>query len=185
MEKIRKPATSTNNGGELDNTASQTISGNKVFSGEVKMNGRTDGVAPSAGQIGQYVEWTTISTTAPATDIVATVGAADAGQITLTAGVWDISASALFNTSSSNTFTYGTLWIGTAPGASITGRDLARNYVNQVPVVSGTTNWSLQTPVFRVNLSTTQTFYLKTQNGYSGAGTVSIVYPLLRATRIA
>jgi hypothetical protein len=147
--------------------------------------GRTDGTAVPAGYIGQYVEWTTVSTTAPATDVVATVGAGDAGQITLTPGIWDISASALFNTSSSNTFTYGTLWIGTAPGASITGRDLARNYVNQVPVVSGTTNWSLQTPVYRVNLATTQTFYMKTQNGYSGAGTVSIVYPLLRATRIA
>lgn len=63
MELTRKPASSSGNGGELDNTASQTIAGAKIFTGATTFSsaltptggivGKTDGVAIASGQIGE------------------------------------------------------------------------------------------------------------------------------------
>jgi len=100
MELVRKPATASSNGGELDNTSTQTIPGNKTFTGVTKIKGRTDGTPADAGDIGEIIASGLLFTTALSngsdTDITGSV-------IALTPGNWELyySVAAVFTTGSS------------------------------------------------------------------------------------
>lgn len=145
------------------------------------IKGRTDGVADSAGYVGEYVE-AAGSATSATTDEWNDGGSAG---IALTAGTWDLQATVVFDPASGTTTTGLQVCIGTVSGNNSTGLDTKRN---QVKIgfgggITGTATHIMASPVFRVTISSTTTYYPKGFASFS-ASTMTIEATLI-ARRIA
>jgi len=124
--------------------------------GAANIVGRTDGLAPAAGMLGEQIRGAQLSNTAfPATN---TYG--DLTSISLTAGVWDISAvlyGAINTAGGLNIINCG---ISSTAGNSATGLSLGDNLSTGLPP-TGTADTNVCIPQFRVVIGVTTIYYLK------------------------
>lgn len=123
--------------------------------------GRKDGNAPNPGIIGEQIR----STTGVA--LTSTV-VANITSITLTAGVWDISAIGHFPPSISTT---GANLAISTNSASFTGTNAGDSLTQIAPPAS--TLLALTIPSFRVTISTSTTYFLVASSVFSGTMTAS------------
>ena len=133
--------------------------------------GRTDGVAPSAGYIGERIS--------SATNLSVTSGAnTTITSITLTAGVWDVSfAAASAGLASATEFDAG---IATATNSQ-TGWVFADTYASCL-MSGGSANVSVSIPGWRTNITSTTTYYLTCNRT---GGTSATAYGRITAVRTA
>lgn len=148
--------------------------------------GNTTGSAIASGYVGEYIAnnrssnspnfanntWCSVDTGNSTLNDGAETG------ITLGAGIWDISGMVFITPSATVTLVAASY--GTGKGTSVTGQVQSQNYV-QITSTSG--NTSLAIPTWRVNISSSTTYYLKAFASFS-SGTVNAI-GIIRATRIA
>jgi len=136
--------------------------------------GQQGSTAPSAGYIGQQLITTVTSGAAITMTTSATVY--NIATVNLTAGCWDVTGCVIIN---------GT--VQTLNQASIS---TATNTLGALGVACGSTSASagssipvgVQTPVFRVNLASTTSYYLTAASTFGGSATG---YGTIRAVRVA
>ncbi len=136
--------------------------------------GTQGNTAPAAGYIGEQL-LTTVTAGAAVTMTTSTT-VYNLATVNLTAGCWDVTGCAIIN---------GTLQ--TLNQASIS---TATNTLGALAVAAGSTSASantsvpvgVQTPVFRVNLSSTTSYYLTAASTFAGSATG---YGTIRAVRVA
>ncbi len=131
------------------------------FAGTITAKGFTDGTFASAGNVGERVEalvsgYTNYTTTATYQPIT---------SITLTAGDWDISSFATFN-SNTSTLTGGAnvVFALTTISGSVSGATEGKtiSYIAQSALI-GTSRQSSSSMRIRVSITATTTYYLNTQ----------------------
>lgn len=138
--------------------------------------GSTNGVSPSAGFIGEQIRsYQSIPQGLTNGDGL------NVTSISLTAGIWDVSAIVGYSGGS------GTITLNNTISISSTSETVAGNYgddtvVNSYLVVSANYPVNLFIPALRVSLSSTTTYYLVTVASFS-AGTLS-AYGRISATRV-
>ncbi len=141
--------------------------------------GNQTGTAPVAGFIGEEIRSTVSTTNAAATTIYQ-----DLTSITLSPGVWDITVSTV--TDANGATITGAIIIGasTTSGNSGAGLTLTLNNVRYPgPTATGPASIGFgSVPAYRVVLSSSTTYYLKTQATYS-AGTPQH-YGTIKAVRV-
>lgn len=81
--------------------------------------------------------------------------------ITLTPGDWDIQGVVNFNGAAGTTASDLSIWIGTAKGTSATGEVDYANYNRNLQAWSAPVRATLVTPVWRVSIASSTTYYLK------------------------
>jgi len=131
-----------------------------VLSTGVQMKGNNTNTAPPAGFIGQQI-------TASASSVATTSGAAtNITNISLTAGVWDISGNAV-SLPTGGTVAIQAIQFGiSATSATLSGTvGIDWNQLNGP--ATGTGALCLSAPIVRAVLSTTTTYYLVVTNTYS------------------
>lgn len=152
--------------------------------------GVVDGAAATAGYVGEYKEnnkgasvSVTNNTVGDIDSSVASWSASGASGIALTPGTWDIQGNALWSPAASTSVTFLEIGIGTATQTSTTGQDLTRNWVqfSSAAAVPGNPI-ALVTPVYRVNISSNTTYYLKARAIFT-VSTMAVTGNI-RATRI-
>lgn len=151
--------------------------------------GVTDASDAHVGEVGEYKELERVSSIAVTTDVWHSV---DPGNstfndgnetgLTLTPGDWDISGSVLFAGVASTSLTRGYIGIGTAKGTTTTGVAEKNSSRFQDISISGTPRFTLVTPTFRVSISNTTTYYLKSNSTFT-VSTLSEV-GTIRARRV-
>lgn len=155
--------------------------------GGPKVKGRTDGVEPGAGEIGEYLEVTNGAFTGVSNNVWGDL----TSGLTISAGIWELQAHASFDLNS-NDVKYVQIAIGTVTGNDPTGVDAARNSCkfgingNATANVFSSPSYDtdLITPVWRVNLSSSTTYYVKVYAIFN-SGIVQTESVTLKATRIA
>jgi hypothetical protein len=174
VEKIRKPATSISNGGEIDSAvgtkvtlwdSTSKLAGTDQTLGLYKAGlapGQTSGATIGVGYIGQVVE--------SLSGLINHTGNGqytDIANIALTAGVWMISAGAYSGMNTATGFTVWYLAIGTTPGNNAGGAAQGSTQFDQVPPTAAY-NTTMSIPSYVVNISSPTTYYLKFLCSYSG-----------------
>jgi hypothetical protein len=141
----------------------------KTSTNGVQIKGRSSGSAISAGYIGEVI---VNDRTSALTSLVAnTYFSIDTGNtsfndgnetgVTLSAGIWDLQGQAQFLCGSSVTLSYMSAGVGTAKGNDATGMFITRNQSELgITTVAGSSA-TITTPVWRVNISSQTTYYLK------------------------
>lgn len=151
--------------------------------------GNTTGNAIATGYVGEYLE--NVATSGQSLTS-GTILAIDSGGgtpvgITLGAGVWDITGSIQYVPAASTNTTNFQAWIGTSSGNNTTGRDVQRNFIEityaSAGTVTGNATSSTALPVWRVNISTPTTYYLKISPTFTVS--TATANGAVRATRIA
>lgn len=138
--------------------------------------GVSDGSNASTGYIGEFI----INSVAAASAVTFTDGTAgDITSITLTAGDWEIEAKVQF-TNGAITGTQFSGFIGTASGSSTTGQDTALN-TSYAGAPTATSDTTAAIPRFRVNVTATTTYYLKSKSSFT-VGTLK-AYGFISARR--
>lgn len=132
--------------------------------------GRTDGVAPSAGYVGQEIR-------SYASSVSVGAGYTTVTSVTLTPGVWDMSFVILGIGVAGSTYILA--GIATVTN-SATGYVTADNYA-VASMTGATTDVSVSIPQYRVNITSSTTYYLTASRGGATGG----VYGRLSAVRIA
>jgi hypothetical protein len=174
MEKIRKPATSTSNGGEIDSAvgtkvtlwdSTSKLAGIDQTLGLYKAGvapGQTSGTAIASGYIGEKME-----AVSGAINLTGNGQYTDLASITLTQGVWIINAVCIgsLNTGTGMTVFYGAL--GTSPG-NVSGGAQQGSTQFDGPPPTAAYNVSISIPGVHVNTGTSVTYYLKGLASYSG-----------------
>jgi hypothetical protein len=107
-----------------------------------------------------------------------------ASPVSLEAGVWDIQVIGLFNPAASTTITAMIAGIGTATGNSGTGLTIG-NYTQwyQVSAAPGAVAIIQTSPMWRVNLSSTTSYYGKVYAAFGTSTMTGASY--IRARRVA
>lgn len=155
---IRKPA-SADKGGELT-TGTQTIAGNKTFSDTVNFpngtKGRTDGIAPSAGEIGEeLIAQLTADFNTP-TFAQGTWEDITGLSLNLTPGVWRMSMVGAPGR------LQGTLVVGNFIGIYTSIRDSSNNIISSAGIglkqTGGNDGFSLNVVEGMTSISTTTTY---------------------------
>ena len=143
--------------------------------------GDVSGTAVPANYVGEYVEQTKNTSTALTTGITIDLLTS---PLVLLAGIWDIQG-ATSHLNGGGTTTRVQSFIGTAAGSSNAGQDELRNSAQVLyPTSTLSGNYiSVLTPVWRVTISSTTSYYLKANNSFTVGMTVERA--ALRATRIA
>lgn len=138
-------------------------------SGLVKSAGQLQGTntndVAAAGFVGEYIEGN-----AAAGAVSLTSGTnSEVASASFTAGCWDLQSIVVFSTAASTSVTRLETFIGTASGDNTTGKDATRNNAAfaQAAGVPGSNNLTLISPVFRVNITATTTYYAKTIQVFS------------------
>ena len=139
----------------LDGTAGVTGPATKVIVGTTTNDSATGGYA------GEYVESIVGPVNFPTSSQYG-----DMTSISLTAGDWDVSATALAATGGA-TMVAWSLGISTTSGNSQTGLVVASNWMANVIPASATANQVTAIPNYRVSLSGTTTVYLKFEANFS------------------
>lgn len=144
-----------------------------------------------AGTIGEYIA--NVRSTASPNLSNNTTASIDSGNSTLndnnetgiilTTGIWDIQGTIYFVGSGTTNSTNLQAFIGTAKGNSATGQVLYANTTVIATALSTPLGYTISTPIWRVTLSVSATYYLKSFISFSGGGTVSAT-GTLRATRV-
>lgn len=123
------------------------------------LNGFTDGSTPGAGVVGQLISTISASETSLTT---AQYADAISGGTALTAGTWDIQGIVRFTTATTTSETREDIGISTTSGNSATGLDDSNTVTRQnAALVLGNVSNSFLTPVYRVNISGSTTYYIK------------------------
>lgn len=176
-----------NNGTYVDSTGAATASNNKISfrvsntnsdnstlinglviasTGAVAAKGTTTNDSAASGIVGEYLE--NVRSTSTPNFTSGTVGSIDSGNttfndtnetgITLTAGDWDVSATAVF-IGSTTTISGFQVGIGTAKGNDSAGY----NDTNSIywDGIAATSRVAASLPVIRKSISSTTTYYLK------------------------
>lgn len=161
-----------------DTLTNKTISGasNTVSSPIVGLVG---GTAPAAGQIGEQM----ISSLTTNTNTAATATYFDARSITFTPGTWDIQGCIQYAASASVLTGGSEAGIGTTTGNSNAGEIDTVNWSNTTANPNSNENQTVLTPVWRVTISTSTTYFLKGLINFS-AGQPQYK-ATLRGTRVA
>jgi hypothetical protein len=147
----------------------QTISGAKTFDTAGAIKGVSSGSGVATYYIGEYLE--SIGSNTAITSQQYDDGAASG--LSLTAGIWDIQGTMLFLPASTTTVTDLLVGIGTVTGNSGTGIDASRNRCSRsggtVTLTTGATDADtvMVTPLYRVNISSTTTYYVKAYAKFS------------------
>lgn len=147
----------------------QTISGAKTFDTAGAIKGVSSGSNVATYYIGEYLE--SIGSNTSITSSQYDDGAASG--LTLTAGIWDLQATGVFLPASTTVVTDYLVGIGTVTGNSGTGVDISRNRISLTGGTStlqtGATDADtvLVTPLFRVNISSPTTYYVKVYSKFS------------------
>lgn len=122
--------------------------------------GITDGSAAAAGNVGQLIS----STVASGSAIALTTGTqANITSISLTAGVWDIYGSISYNPAATTSITLLSGGINTTSAVLPSPPNLSLNVRNTPAVVTGANAQTIPLGVTRVNITSTTTYYLITQ----------------------
>lgn len=87
--------------------------------------------------------------------------------VTLPPGKWDIQGTVNFDPAGTTVVTSCQIWIGTAKGNSSTGRDNSKNAAVLITTFTTGSEEAFATPVWRVNLTTATTYYLKAAANFS------------------
>lgn len=141
------------------------------------ITGITDGSNAGAGIIGEII---TSSISQGSAVSLTTTAIANITSITLTAGDWDVHANAMFGGGAITGVQFQG-FIGTVTGNDATGRDLAKNTCYAMPPLAGSDS-GCTLPVYRVNISTTTTYYLKANATFTIGS--AIAYGTIEARRI-
>jgi hypothetical protein len=143
------------------------------------LKGATAGATIATGYVGE------ILTNAGTLASITTAQYNDRGTITLTAGVWDITGTAGIDPAASTVVTEIRMGISSTSGNSATGlvayENTLYNYFPAGFVPGGNIIYSL--PVWRVNISSTTTYYVKIMAAFSTSTCSADGF--IRATRIA
>jgi hypothetical protein len=124
--------------------------------GAANVVGRTDGLAPAAGYIGEQIRAVQLSNTA----FPATGAYGDLASISLPAGVWDISAVLYAAINTAGGLNVVQCGISSTVGNSATGLNIGDNLSAGLPP-TGTADTNVCIPQFRVVISATTIYYLK------------------------
>lgn len=170
----------------LTNNAASEVT--QSAAGAVKSAGQLLGTntndTASAGYVGEFKEdcetsGVTVTTTGDIKAVTTT-------GISLTAGTWDINASIQYLPAATTNTTNFQAYISTnATLNSNTGRDIQRNFIQiNYPggAVTGNVNNAFALPTWRVNLSGSQSYFLKVAPNYTVANPAAT--GCIRATRI-
>lgn len=125
--------------------------------------GTTSGTAIAAGYIGEQIQ----SRVSTFTNISTNAGAA-LTSITLTAGTWDITGVATYKLNTGTSLTAIALTIATT-SADIAGQSKALNWSDSAAVPTAGADSTITVSNYRVNISSSTTFYLNGQ--INGGGT--------------
>lgn len=141
------------------------------------ITGITNGSNASTGVIGELQN---INVPKASAISLTTNQVTDVGSITVGAGDWDIRAIVGFS-GGAVTGTQSLAFIGTAAGNNTTGLDLSLNAAATILVASAVSDITLVLPTYRVDPTTTTTYYLKARSLFTiGSATV---YGTLEARR--
>ena len=139
--------------------------------GSQNLVGRTDGVAPSAGYVGERISSATSLSVSSGANTTIT-------SITLTPGVWDVCfAAASAGLASATEFDAG---IATATNSQ-TGWVFGDTYASCL-MSGGTANVSVSIPGWRTNITSTTTYYLTCNRA---GGTSATAFGRITAVRVA
>ncbi len=180
-------------------TGTQTMTGAKTFETQLIGKGTATNDAAAAGYIGEYFENNRASAMpnitsnvyfsldTSCTTFAGCSGGAGSPQetgITLTAGDWDISGHAQFQTTGAVLISETDLYIGTGTGTNVsTGVDTSKAGSELLLTYTAGADPSVDTGTYRVSLSGTTTYYLKARCVFA-SGTSTSAIGNLRARRI-
>lgn len=140
------------------------------------MFGIRAGASPTAGTIGEYME----SVQSTATNTAANNVWSDGTSLSLTAGEWELAAAADYSQNGA-TGTAVLLGISSTTGNSATGLTFGYNAFS-APFPTANADTPIWIPCYRVSISSTTTYYLKSKANFS-AGQPQIAFHL-RARRV-
>lgn len=165
--------------GPIGNTAASTGAFTTLSSTGTFTPSSTNGIVgtttndnANAGSVGEYLTNTTSGTSL--TNNVT----ANATSVSLTAGDWDVTGTAVFIAGATTTIQALDIGVNTT-SATLGGLGTANNYI--LPFTTGTTS-SVSAPVVRITLTTTTTVFLVVAAGF-GVSTMT-VNGLIRARRV-
>jgi hypothetical protein len=150
----------------------------------VAIQGRTDGQPVASGYVGEIKELGGVGTGAGITSNV--INDSNLGALTLQKGGWDIQLVVYFGFTTVTGLQSLWCFIGTASGNNTTGRDQLKNAINArfgTPGLSSLEDYSIATPVYRVNLAADTNYYAKSYAFFGGGSTSATAY--MRATRVS
>jgi hypothetical protein len=127
-----------------------------------QLKGASDGSSAAAGSLGESMS---ASLTSASAITLTTAAWADVASIALTAGDWDVSGVVSHNGTLTGTLIAA--GISSTSGNSATGLVAGDNYVTLPTVPTAAGDASLQIPAFRVNITSTTTYYLKAQASFT------------------
>lgn len=172
-----------NNGGNSDAFEIRDATSNaqrvviSASTGGVAIQGTNSTDTAAAGYVGEFVSNTGAGGSLTSGQF------RDAGTITLSAGCWDISGGVTFSPAATTNVTRFQGGIGTVTGNDSTGLTNAQSsfIVSQAASIPGN-DVVYTTPVFRVNLSGSTTYYMKARMDFTVSTASASGY--IRATRI-
>lgn len=142
--------------GDLNSNVRLTID---ATTGAVAMKGTTAVGSATAGNIGEVIQ----ATSSAALNVAATGERFDIKSIPLTAGDWLVSGLCYYNKGTA-TITVNSsyeLMITATSGNNTTGATLGDNYVVQDWMNASADEQSMSIPMYRINISSSATYYLK------------------------
>lgn len=177
-------------GGQAVGFGQVTQTGSGLVKSAGQLLGTNTNDSAATGYVGEYFENNRTSTIAVTS---ATYFSIDTGNstfndgnevgITLTPGDWDISGSAYFDASTNAVITQPILFIGTAKGTSTTGQSVTKNFTELNVSFATSGDVAISTPVWRVSISSSTTYYLKARCNHTG-GTGVTAIGNIRARRV-
>lgn len=177
-------------GGQAVSFGQVTQTGSGLVKSAGQLLGTNTNDSAATGYVGEYVENNRTSTIAVTS---ATYFSVDTGNstfndgnevgITLTPGDWDISGSVYFDATTSAVITQPIVFIGTGKGTSTTGINTTKNMTELNVSFATSGDVAISTPVWRVSLSASTTYYLKARCSHTG-GTGVNATGVIRARRM-